>query len=337
MAGRGIGSEFDLIARYFAPLAAGVPGALGLADDAAIVDLAPGQRLVATADALVAGIHFLPDDPPEDIARKMIRVNLSDLAAMGAQPVGLLFTAVFPGDVKEAWLEQFAAGLKADIEAYRAPLIGGDTVSGEGALTLSLTALGTVPGETVLTRRGAEPGDDIFVTGTIGDGALGLEVARGGLTSLDEAFRRALLGRYRRPEPRIGFGARLLDHAHASIDVSDGLIADLGHVCASSGVGARITAAAIPLSEAARAVVDGDRERLAALLGGGDDYELLFTAPAGSGGAITGIGTELGVAVARIGCITEGSGVEVEDAEALGLTFHSRGYRHFAGHGKGRA
>lgn len=337
MAGGGTGGEFDLIAKYFRPLAAGVSGALSLTDDAAVLDLPPDRSLVATADTLVAGIHFRPDDPPGDIARKVVRVNLSDLAAMGASPLALLLAALLPRETTEDWLEGFAAGLKDDTKLYRAPLVGGDTVAGDGPLTLSLTALGTVPRNEALTRSGAKPGDEIFVTGTIGDGYLGLEVAEGGLTWLAPAVRESLLDRYRRPRPRLDIGTRLHRHAHAAIDISDGLLADLGHVCACSGVGARIAAARVPLSEGARAVVGADPARLAGLLGGGDDYELLFAAPGGEREALAKIGAGLGVPVTRIGRICEGDSVTVEDADDLGLALKLLGYQHILRDDKGGA
>jgi thiamine-monophosphate kinase len=325
----GIGDEFDLIAKYFAPLAAGAPGALGLTDDAAIVDVPAGERLVAAVDALVAGIHFLGDDPPEEIARKIIRVNLSDLAAMGARPLGLLLAAVLPRDVTEDWMGAFAAGLKADIDEFHVPLIGGDTVAGDGPLTLSLTALGAVPAGQALTRGGALAGDAIYVTGTIGDGVLGLGIAKGALKGLEPAQESYLLERYRLPRPRVDFGMRLLGYANAAIDVSDGLIGDLGHICTCSGVGACLTGQAVPLSTAARAAVRLDEGRFSDLLTGGDDYELLFTSPPENEAALRAIGAELSVDVTCIGSITEGSGLEVEDGKSLGLNIADGGYRHF--------
>ncbi len=329
MGKRDVGNEFELIAKYFAPLAKDAPGALGLTDDAAIVDLPPGERLVVTLDALVAGVHFLASDPPGDIARKIVRVNLSDLAAMGARPVGLLLSLVLPEDVTAGWLDEFAKGLKSDVEEFAVPLIGGDTVSSPGPLTLSLTALGAVPGEQALTRSGAIVGDGIYVTGTIGDGVLGLEIARGGLEDLEPVLRDSLLARYRRPEPRLSFGARLIGLGHAAIDVSDGLLADLGHICACSDVGARITARTIPLSAGAERVLNSDPLRMSDLLGGGDDYELLFTASPESETDLHAIGEELGLGVTRIGTIGRGSGLEVEDAEALKLSLKHLGFKHF--------
>ncbi len=321
--------EFGLIARSFAPLAAGEPGAFGLTDDAAVLDLAPGTRLVVTTDALVAGVHFLADDPPAEIARKLMRVNLSDLAAMGARPRGVLLDAVLPRSTTESWLAEFSRGLAGDVAEFAAPLVGGDTVATDGPLTLVLTALGTVDRRGALLRSGAKVGEDIYVSGTIGDGALGLKALRGEIKGLDAVSRDALVARYRVPQPRVGLGPLLVGIAGACMDVSDGLIGDLGHICDCSGVGARITAAAVPVSAAARRVLVRDPALLTAVLTGGDDYELLFTAPAAARDAVAGAARSAGVPVARIGMVVEGRGVEVSDAQVLGLTFSRGGYSHF--------
>jgi thiamine-monophosphate kinase len=330
MGSKAFGDEFQLIEKYFAPLSKGAPGALGLTDDAALVDIPEGEHLVVAADVLVAGIHFLDDDPAGDIARKIIRVNLSDMAAMGARPLGILLSAVFHDGMSEAWLAQFVGGLKADIEAFEVPLIGGDTVSSPGPLTLSLTALGTVPIDKVLIRGGAVPGDAVYVTGTIGDGALGLAVAQGELTDLPPAHRDFLVQRYRRPEPRLAFGARLVDIGHAAIDVSDGLLADLEHICACSGVGARVTAGNVPLSPATQEALQRRPELLTNVLTGGDDYELLFTASAECEQDLHALASELGMAVTRIGTIMGTPGLEVEDARDLGVSLDSLGFKHFS-------
>ena len=320
--------EFGLIARFFSPLAAAEPGALGLTDDAAVLDLPPGSRLVAATDALVAGIHFLADDPPGDIARKLMRVNLSDLAAMGATPRAVLLAAVLPRGTSEAWLAAFADGLSGDAQAFAAPLVGGDTVATDGPLTLALTALGLADGG-VLTRSGARAGDGIYVSGTIGDAALGLRVLKGGLAGLDEDQRAALIARYRVPIPRLALGRALVGIAHACIDISDGLIADLGHICACSGLAAQVTAAEVPLSPAARSAIAADRNLLSAVLGGGDDYELAFTAPPSARAALQRAGQATGITLTRIGVMMPGEGVTVSDAAALGLILEKTGFRHF--------
>src|SRR5579871_4768172 len=200
--------EFERIARFFAPLAA--PGGLGLLDDAALVDCRAGRRLVITADAMVAGIHFRPEDPAEFVARKLLRVNLSDLAAMGARPLGYLMTTALPATHGEDWLAGFAAGLAADQAAFGIVLLGGDSVATPGPVTLSLTALGSVPKGQAIRRGGAAPGDDLYVSGTIGDAALGLRVLRGELAVLDGAARTILAERYHLPEPQLDLGRRLL-------------------------------------------------------------------------------------------------------------------------------
>ena len=226
-------AEFSLIARHFRPLAG--PGAMDLTDDAAVLTPPPGRQLVLTADAMVAGVHFLPDDPPDLVGRKLLRVNLSDLAAKGAVPLGYLMTVSTPRDTPEAWFAGFAAGLAQDQATYRVTLLGGDTTSTPGPISLSLTILGHVAPDTAVHRFGAQDGDEIWVTGTIGDGALGLAVARGRLID-PTGF---LLSRYRLPQPRVGIA--LAGIASAGMDVSDGLVQDLGHICrASSAVGGAV-------------------------------------------------------------------------------------------------
>lgn len=317
--------EFGLIARYFAPIAARDPCALGLRDDAAVIDVTPGQRLVATTDAIVAGIHFLADDPPGDIARKLMRVNLSDIAAMGAVPRAVLVALVLPRGTRDDWLAGFAAGLAEDCAAFGVALAGGDTVATDGPLTLSLTALGEA--DRVLTRAGAKEGDDVYVSGTIGDAMLGLRLLQGRLAGVVGRPRDFLIGRYRVPQPRIALGRALVGLASACMDVSDGLIGDLGHICEASGVGARITSAAVPTSPAAARALTIDPALRGAMLGGGDDYELLFTAPPAARERIAALAA--GVSTARIGTIVAGRGVEVTDAVSLGLTIASPGFTHF--------
>jgi len=216
--------------------------------------------------------------------------------------------------------------LAADCAAFDVVLVGGDTVATDGPLTLSLTALGE-GGAQVLTRSGAQERDDIYVSGTIGDGALGLLVAQGKLVCKDENARNALMARYRVPQPRLALGQALCDIATACQDVSDGLLADLGHLCTASGLGARITAASVPLSDAARAAVRMDRALLATVLSGGDDYELVFTAPPVARERLEGL--EAGVAIRRIGVMTQGSGVEVSDADILRISMENKGFQHF--------
>jgi thiamine-monophosphate kinase len=303
--------EFALIARHFRPLAEGVPGALALADDAALLDPPPGRTLVLAADAMVAGVHFLPDDPPNTIGRKLLRVNLSDLAAMGAEPLGYLMTTALPPDITPAWLDDFARGLKEDQRTYGCGLLGGDTVSTPGPLTLSLTVVGSVTPGRALTRAGAREGDAVWVSGTIGDGALGLLALTDRLPQLAPAQRRALADRYRLPQPRLELGRRLSGIATACLDVSDGLVQDLGHLCRAAGLSADLDAEAVPLSAAARAAVEADPALLARCLTGGDDYELVFTAPEAAAGALASIAAEAGVAVARVGRMTAPGAAEV--------------------------
>jgi thiamine-monophosphate kinase len=320
-----IPAEFSLIYKHFRPLAG--PGALALGDDAAVFAPPPGRELVIAADAMVAGVHFLPDDPPDLVARKLLRTNLSDLAAMGAAPLGYLLTVSVRRDTPDAWFAGFAAGLAADQAEYGIALLGGDTTSTPGPASLSLTILGTVAPGTALRRTGARPGDGIWVTGTIGDGALGLLAATGRLQDAS-GF---LAGRYRLPQPRVGLGLRLAGIAAAAMDVSDGLVQDLGHLCRGGGLSARIEAALVPLSDAARAAVAADPALLPRCLAGGDDYELLLAVPESHDAALLAAAAACGIPVTRIGRFLEGTAeVEVIGPDGTAMSLAAGGWSHFA-------
>ena len=323
--------EFELIERFFAPLAAAEPGAFGLADDAAVIGVDPGHSLVVTTDTLIAGVHFRPEDDPADIAAKTLRVNLSDLAAMGARPVAYTLSAAFPAGhgVDEAWLRSFADALGEDQARFGVTLVGGDTVATPGPLTLTVTAMGQAREGAVLRRSTAKPGDTVYVSGTIGDGALGLLAVAGGLADLDADMREALGRRYHRPTPRVELGCRLAGLVHGALDVSDGLIADMGHICMESRVGAIIEAARVPLSPAGRAAIAADPALLAVALTGGDDYELLFTAPPATAGDLARLSVDLNVPVSAIGRIDAGAGVRIVDENGGDVTLGAHGYRHF--------
>jgi thiamine-monophosphate kinase len=299
-------------------------GALGLADDAALLDPPPGRQLVLAADAMVAGVHFLPDDPPETIGRKLLRVNLSDLAAMGAEPLGYLMTCAFPRGTEDRWIAAFVAGLAADQAAFGLSVLGGDTVSTTGPASFSLTILGTVAPGQALRRVGARAGDEVWVSGTVGDGALGLLALTGRLPADDHLARR-----YRLPEPRLALGARLGGLARAAMDVSDGLVQDLGHLARAAGCGAVIEAASVPLSDPARRALGRDGTLLARILSGGDDYELLFAADPADAGQVCAAGAAAGVAVTRIGRFTEGQGVTVLDPSGAPVALPAGGWSHF--------
>jgi thiamine-monophosphate kinase len=315
----GLPAEFSLIARHFRPLAG--PGSLDLRDDAALLVPPPGRELVLTVDAMVGGVHFLPDDPADLVARKLLRVNLSDLAAKGATPLGYLLTVSTPKATPEAWYAAFAAGLAADQTQYGATLLGGDTTSTPGPVSLSLTAIGHVAPGTAVHRFGAQAGDGIWVTGTIGDGALGLLVATGRLSDLTGH----LLGRYRLPQPRVGLAIGGV--ASAGMDVSDGLVQDLGHLCRASGLAATIEASSVPLSDAARAA---GGEWLETCLTGGDDYELLLAVPPAREDALRQAASDAGMAVTRIGGFHAGpAAVIVRNAGGEPLALKRGGWSHF--------
>jgi len=320
------GGEFGVIADLLAPLAA--DGAFDLTDDAALLpELPPGQGWVVTKDAMIAGVHFLPDDPPDLIARKLLRVNLSDLAAMGAVPVGYLLATAWTAETDRDWISRFVAGLAADQATYGIGLYGGDTVSTPGPLGLSLTALGTAARDGLLRRNGAQPGDDIYVSGTLGDAALGLRLLQGDL-AVEPEHAAFLSRRYRLPEPRCALGPALVGIATAAQDISDGLLADLGHIARQSGVGAEIHLELLPLSVAAREALV-ERPDLAQLpLHGGDDYELVFTAAPENRDRISAAARQSGTAVSRIGRILAGETVQ---ALAAGRPLPARktGWQHF--------
>lgn len=331
MAGRPLPDEFEIIARYFAPLAAANSGAHGLKDDVALIDVAAGESLIVTTDAIVAGVHFMIDDPPDLIARKLLRVNLSDLAGKGARPVGYLMTCAFPDDIDEDWIARFAGGLAADQREFDVCLMGGDTTGTTGPLTLTATALGAVKKGRLLRRGGAQVGDIVLVSGTLGDGALGLNVQQGRITGLSEVHGSFLIDRYRLPRPRMALGLALAAAGvgHAAMDVSDGLAADLGHICHASGAGAAIEWSRIPLSPAASAVLSRRPGLRARVVAGGDDYEILLTAPESELALAWRIAERGGVPLTAIGRIVAGAGVTINDESGAAIDLEKPGYRHF--------
>lgn len=302
-----VSGEDSLIARYFKPLATD-PGAFGLVDDAAIIP-ANGDDIVVKTDAIVEGVHYLANDPPDTIARKALRVNLSDLAAKGAVPAGFVLTLALR-EKDDAWLSEFARGLGEDAAAFGCPLLGGDTVSTPGPVMISIAAWGRVPSGRMVHRFGAMPADGVFVTGTIGDAVLGLDVLKGGAAAKalasDPAAREMLVGRYRVPQPRNALAATVRDFATASMDVSDGLAGDLAKLCAASGVSADIQLSRLPTSSAANSLLTLGAARIETLISGGDDYEILCTVPAAQRDGFLAAAGRVGVAVTEIGTVVAG-------------------------------
>ena len=299
--------EFTSIRELFAPLA--LPEAEGLRDDAAFIAHRPGEELVVTADAVVEGVHFLSGTRPDLIARKLLRVNLSDLAAKAAEPFGYLLSVAWPGNWDGSARSAFARGLAEDQATFGIGLLGGDTVGTPAPMTASITAFGYAP--RAVRRRGACPGDLLLVSGTIGDGWLGLQAARGELV-LERPHLGALEARYALPEPRLALRDVLRRHATAALDVSDGLIADVGHLAAASGVAIGLELDRMPLSSmgAAWLIHRADRaEGLEALASGGDDYELAFTIEPGALAAVAAAAQKAGTLVTVIGSVATGEGV----------------------------
>jgi thiamine-monophosphate kinase len=318
-------NEFTIIEKYFVPLASG-KGSLNLKDDAALIQTPLGHELVITKDALVQGVHFIGNEEPSEIARKGLRVNLSDLAAMGAEPFGYFLALMTPSSVDENWFRSFTAGLKVDQELYGITLLGGDTTRIPGPLSFSITALGFVPAGQALKRGGANPGDNIYVSGTIGDSALGLKIAQNEWQHSDSF----LLQRYNLPEPRVELGMALKHIATACMDISDGLMQDLRHICNCSGTGAVIQKDLIPLSKQAKTLLSQMHNADEIILAGGDDYELLFTASPFVSEALEAIAHKTNVPITSIGKITENKDIELLNNEGSRIHLSKWGYDHFA-------
>lgn len=323
-------AEFELIETYLAPLTSGHAGAFGLKNDAAVFSGGGDKSVVVTADTLVQGVHFLAEDPPELVARKLLRVNLSDIAAMGGKPFGYLLSVALPPDSGEAWFAGLARGLAEDQAAFRVGLLGGDTVSTVGPPVLSLTALGRVSGDRVLRRDGARAGDDLYVSGSIGDAALGLLVLQDRLAEVPEAAGRALAERYRVPQPRLELGQALAEggFARTAIDVSDGLVADLEHLARGAGLAAELWAAEIPVSPAALELLATAPEQLETVLTGGDDYELLFSARESQRESLSELAQQLDLPITRIGRFSKGEGVSVLGHDGAPLALSRSGWVH---------
>lgn len=313
-------SEFDLIRRFFTrPCRSAV---LGVGDDAALLQPTPGRQLAVSADMLVAGRHFFADTDPEALGHKALAVNLSDMAAMGAMPRWALLSLALP-EADEAWLSAFSRGFLGLAEAHGVELVGGDTT--RGPLNLSVTILGEVAPGCALRRDAAEAGDDIWVSGELGGAALGLKYLRGEVP-LDASHARLCLDRLHRPQPRVSLGRALAGLAHAGIDISDGLLADLGHILERSGVGARLRLDALPMTPALAGRAD---LTVACALKGGDDYELCFTAPQAQRTAVMDAARHADLAVFRIGEILAESGLSVCDTAGKSLSIVAGGYDHF--------
>jgi thiamine-monophosphate kinase len=305
--------EFGIIAKYFAPLAG--EGAFGLKDDAALLPARPDQDLVITTDTVTEGVDFFAFDPSADIARKALRVNLSDLAAKGAVPAHYLLNLSLPHTITPDWLAGFADGLAQDQQEFGISLLGGDTGATDGPLSIAVTAFGFVPQGKMVRRNGAKVGDAVYVTGTIGDSGGGLAIFKREKHSLDDADRDTLIARYRVPQPPVTFAEKLRAIAHASVDVSDGLIADLGHIASASGVRIVVEGEKVPLSAPLRTLW-GDNT-LPRAVSAGDDYQIAFTAPPGLEGAFT-----------KIGRVESGTGVSLT-LGSRDVVLPSQGYRHF--------
>ena len=328
-------AEFDLIERIRARAIARDGVLLGIGDDAALLQVPAGHELAVTADTLNAGVHFPADAAPADIGWKALAVNLSDLASMGARPAWCTLSLSLPGD-DTAWLDAFLDGFLGLADTHAVALVGGDTT--RGPLSIAVTAMGWVEAGAALRRDGARPGDDVWVTGTLGDAAAALvlggyvPIPLDGVTMpvVEAGNAAALRARLARPAPRVAVGRALAGLAHACVDVSDGLLADLGHICRRSGVGAEIELARLPASPALRAAYADDELRAALQAAGGDDYELCFSASTAAREAVARALEQAGTTGTRIGRITDGDGVRALAADGSPWRPFRGGYVHFA-------
>lgn len=327
--------EFDLIGRYFAPLATD-PGAFGLTDDGAVFDVPPGETCVVTTDAMVAGIHFFESDGSRNLGWKLLAVNLSDLAAMGAVPLGYTLDFALPKGWApartDAWLSDFSRGLMQCQAQFETSLLGGDTVSTTGPMVLAITAFGSVPKNKVLRRAGARPGDMVWVSGTVGDAALAVKIRQGWTPPNGRSFALPFALADKRldmPFPRLALGQALRGVASAAADISDGLAADLGHICTASGVGAEIRFADVPVSAELRSLVATDPALVSLVLAGGDDYELVFTAPAAAEAQVRAASEAARTPVHNVGRIVAGDGVRVEGPDGAPIKLDRLGFAHF--------
>ncbi|KXV35077.1 thiamine-monophosphate kinase [Gluconobacter thailandicus] len=312
--------EFSFIARHFRPLAG--RESLDLRDDCALISCPLGQELAISTDTMVENVHFLPDDPPETLGRKLLRCNLSDIAAMGAAPYAYTLNVTIPRGPRhnDTWFSAFVAGLSEDHAQYGVTLLGGDTTSTSGPLVLSATVFGRLIKGTALRRNGAKPGDSLWVTGTIGDAALGLLALQGKISD-PSGF---LADRYRLPQPRTGLALNGI--VHAAMDISDGLIQDCQHIAEESEVAIDLQAEAVPASPAAKTLGPAWLEQR---LTGGDDYELLLACPPGHEHSLARICREAGVPVTRIGSVRSGRGVRALNRDGQVIQFLKGGWQHF--------
>lgn len=325
-----LSGEERLIANVFAPLATH-PGALALTDDCAVITPPEGCDLVLTTDTIIGGVHFFADDAAHAVASKALRVNLSDLAAKGAAPLGYLLSLALPPDVGHDWLTEFAEGLRGDAQRYDCPMLGGDTDRTPGPVTIAVSMFGSVPTGTMVRRAGAKPGDVLFVSGTIGDAALGLALCNDPARDwpLTANLQQHLTDRYLLPEPRNALAEAVRTHASAAMDVSDGLVGDLTKLCRVSEVAANIEVTRVPLSEAARTLIAADPELREPALTGGDDYEIVCAVPPDKAESFKAAANMSEVPVSEIGVIAEGEGARFIDSAGEPLSFRHVSFSHF--------
>ncbi len=326
-------AEGAIIATYFAPLAARAPGAFGLVDDCAALTPTPGHDLVLKTDPIREGVHFPADADAADIAWKAVAVNVSDLVAKGARPVGYLMALSFPDAPTARWFKRFARGLREAQDAFGITLYGGDTDRAPGPMSVAVTAFGEVQTGKMVQRATATPGDRVFVSGTLGDAALGLALVQRPMAALDMRLLShhcdQVMARYDRPTPRVALAPLLVAHASASMDLSDGLLKDAGRMANAAGVALTLDAARLPLSEAMTRALAANPQRMRDVVAHGDDYEVLFTVPPARVTAMQKDAAALAFRVTDIGVVAPGAGAVIAGPDGKALAFERTGYEHF--------
>ena len=319
-------NEFQIISDFFSPLAK-EKGSFNLLDDAAALCTDKEKEFVVSTDMLISGVHFLPDDKPENIACKSIRVNISDVISKGAKPKYYFLSIALPGNLNDEWIKLFSKALSNEQEIYDISLMGGDTVSTNGPLTINIVCFGVVKKNKMIRRSGAKVGDNLYVTGEIGSSKIGLEIITQKIEA-DDPHKSYFLNKYRFPNPKHKLGPELVDIASSSVDISDGLLADLNHICKASNVKAKINYFSIPKSDLIAELSISENIVNEVLLNGGDDYEILFTSRIGNHQKILNLSMSFGVNITNIGVIEDGKGIEILDENHKKIDILLDGYKH---------
>ena len=319
-------NEFEIISDFFSPLARD-KGSFGLSDDVAVLSKAKGYHFIVSTDMLISEVHFFSNDDPEDIASKCIRVNISDIVSKGAIPKYYFLSIALPKETDDKWIKSFTKSLKIEQKNFNISLMGGDTVSTTGPLTINIVCIGVIEKNKLIRRNGAMPGEDIYVTGEIGSAKIGLEILKKNIIANSD-LENYFIKKYRLPCPRNKLGPKLINLASSSIDISDGLISDLNHICLASNVKAEVNYSLLPVSNCISQLNLTENQLKNIILNGGDDYEIIFTSNSLNSTKIFDLSKFLEVNITKIGMIVQGEGIEVFDKESKKIDLILDGYKH---------